>query len=384
MPIWPREASPRRLKQHVHAVPHAWFATCLPGLERLLAGELERLGIEGVSSVAGGVEFTGRLEDMMRAHLQARLPGHLRLRLATFRAPNPAALRDRLESLPWDLWVGPEIGIRIEGGEGAAAAARRVLDDFAATFPGRRDDGSDQVVLVRCREGEWQVSLEASGEPLHKRGYRLETGRAPLRETMAAALLDLVEYRGAGMLVDPMAGSGTIALEAARLACGVPTGLDRGFAFECWPGHREATWQHLRRKAEEAIAASPAVRVVARDVSRRTLQGATANAGRSRVAPAVRFEQVDFLEALPPAPEAGWVVFNPPYGHRLAVAGGASPGMETIARRLVEAWAGWRIGLVTPDPAALVRGGLEIVHQIAVPHGGLEVSLVAARVPDRT
>ncbi len=385
----------RRCKRRAWARQWTMFAACAPGLEPLAAAELAALGAGEVAPLTGGVEFSGRLDLAYACNLWLRTAARLWLRLIDFRVRGWDDLVRQAGRVPWEVFLaaGAPLAVQVElkasnlkhsgrvaevvlqAAAGALAAAGQAPPQPAT--PGR---AGAQRVLVRAQGRRCVLSLDTSGEHLHKRGYRLQPGPAPLREDIAAGLLRHCAYDPALPLLDPMCGAGTIACEAALLARGLAPGLGRQPAMAAWPCHRPATWAHLAMQATQAASPQAGAAIQARDLDPAALATARANAGRAGVAGDICFENSDFFSAAPPR-GPGLVVVNPPYGRRL---GSVRAGRELAARlgrRLREAYGGWPVGVVLyrPEWAGLV--GLEQARTLVTSFGGVTVTLLAGRAP---
>jgi putative N6-adenine-specific DNA methylase len=229
-------------------------------------------------------------------------------------------------------------------------------------------------ILLRGQDDRFMVSIDSSGDLLHRRGWRLEAGRAPLRETLAAGVLALCAYDPAQPLVDPMCGAGTIAIEAAAIAYGIPPGRDRSFAFERWPDHDATGWNKMREGVAR-VAANHAP-IVGLDRDGKAVEIARRNAERASVE--VQFSVAAFGEgAIPPSP--GLVVLNPPYGHRLGDRKHALRLGRAVGQTMRQRFVGWRAGVLCPDPqfvAAVAAGARQkATSTVALRNGGLRILL---------
>ena len=406
----PGEKRPAVAAKRPPAAPRAearaaldWFAVAAPGLEEVVRVEVAALeGVTAVRVVDGGVEFGGPLEVGMRANLWLRVATRVLLRLGAVEAREFAQLRHRARRLPWDRYLDGERPLRVEAVSSRSrlyhtgALAETVALAAADAVPGVKlaagkgeDDAEDGAppaarVLVRGQQDRFVISVDTSGELLHRRGWRLEAGRAPLRETLAAGILALAGHDPAAPFVDPMCGAGTIVLEAAARALGRAPGLGRAFAFEGWPAFEGAAWDRLR---DQAHAAAKAVALPAPvhgyDRDERAVEIARRNAARAGLGDQVVIEQAELGAAAPPAGGPGLVVVNPPYGPRLAArtrGGREAPG---IARALRATFPGWRAGLLVAAPAAPRALGLRVHGRHRLVNGGLRVELLVAELPGR-
>lgn len=393
---------PRRIKQHVHAPVHTWFAPCAPGFEPVVARELADLEAVDIRVEAGGVSFRGKLEVGYRANLWLRAANRVLLRLSEFKAKRPEELFKHAHDLFWEAFLALDVPLRFQitsykswlKHEGLIestlrdAIRRRLgelgLDAAVADLPapGAEEGGENRVqrIMVRVEEDWLTLSLDSSGEHLHRRGYRQATAKAPLRETLAAGLLLTSGYDGRSPLLDPMCGSGTLAIEAALIARRMPPGARRSFLFERWPSFKEATWRHLLKKAEaEALSGVPAP-ILGRDSHGGAIRASEANAERAGVALDLSFEQGDFFQVSPPE-GSGWVVMNPPYGLRVGETTDIRALYRRIGGRLRQAYPGWHFALLVPEARLVEVLGLPHEEPLWIPHGGLKVAIVRGTVP---
>ncbi|MCA1905352.1 MAG: hypothetical protein LDL11_02025 [Desulfarculus sp.] len=405
----------RRVKRQAWAPEHDLFAVTAPGLEPVCAHELLNLGAEEARATPGGVLFRGRLDSLYAANLWLRTAGRVLLRLKDFRVRTWEDLLRQAAAVPWEVWLeaGAQVRVRVslrqsnlrhEGriAEEVFQAASNRLASLGLKPPrliggegreGEEDDGGDQTegpsaggdqpaqtILVRGVDRRASLSLDGSGAHLHRRGYRLAPGPAPLREDLAAALLILCDYTGDQPLLDPFCGAGTLAIEAGLIARRLAPGLARDFAFSDWPSFREPTWRHLRKQAQAAALPAPPQPIHARDVSAPALEACRANARRAGLEGQVEIQRADFFNADPP-PGPGLVVINPPFGHRLGSVRQAADLAKRIGWRLRLAYPGWRVGLVLYRPEWAADLGLAQARTLAAPHGGLKISLLCGEVP---
>jgi putative N6-adenine-specific DNA methylase len=394
-----------------------WFAVAAPGLEEAVAAEVAALpGVTGVARVVGGVAFSGPLETGMSANLTLRVATRVLLRLGEVEARTFPELRRRLRALPWRETLVAASGLRVEaaasrcrlyhtgalaetmtlaigdhlgsvarsaparGGEQPPAQAGRATEAASADGNADTDPDADNAarVFIRGRDDRFTISVDSSGELLHRRGWRVETGQAPLRETLAAGLLWLAGYDPAVPFVDPMCGAGTIALEACARALGVAPGLARSFAFERWPIFDPATWDRLRDQALAAIRSAPPAAVFAFDRDPEAVEITRRNAARAGLLPHLTVEQVALGERRAPE-ERGLLVVNPPYGRRLPGAGIA----RDLRRALHADYAGWRVAMLAPPGRAVQTIGVRSAVSHRLSNGGVRVELAIAELPAR-
>jgi putative N6-adenine-specific DNA methylase len=382
----------KRIKRHVIGREHRCFAAAAPGLEPLCLGELAALGLTGAAT-EGGVEFSGRLEDLYRANLMLRTAGRLLMRIHTFRASTFAALENAAAAVPWELFVLPAAVLRFRVttrhcrlhhtgaiAERLAAAAAEHLSKAPAGQPPADGPPPSQIVFVRGVDDRFTVSLDSSGENLYRRGIKTHGGPAPLRETLAAAALLLAGYAGEESLVDPMCGAGTFALEAALMAAHRPPGAAREFGFMGWPSFRPRRWEFLKNRALGGTRVLETPRIFASDSDPTACERLAASVARHDLAHAVSVACRDFFEFDPQklGTAPGLVTLNPPYGRRLA---GRSPGrMRDLVAVLTERYHGWKVLLLAPHTTRLRHLPFPAqVHRLV--HGGLAIDLICGRIP---
>lgn len=374
-----------------------FFAVAAPGLEALVTAELRALGSEQATPEPGGVEFSGGLESLYRAHLWLRTASRVLVRLGEFHAGSFDELERHARRLPWDRWMrrGEAVRFRVTCqrsrlyhtgavaqrlGEAATLRAGAVIQEGVEV----RDEeaGEGQLVVVRLLENRCTVSADASGALLHRRGYRLATAKAPLRETLAAALLLGAGWDGATPLIDPLCGSGTIAIEAALLARRLAPGRRRHFRFMEWPDFDASLWSALCTEADEQALARAAAPILAFDRDPGAIRATQDNAQRAGVDLDIvcRAQALDALGPLAGPPARGLVATNPPYGERIGNRSSLRRfylEMDTALRR---ACAGWSLALIAPErTTSLLR--IPLTPLVHTKNGGIPVQLLMGQVP---
>ncbi|MBO9539836.1 hypothetical protein J7643_04490 [bacterium] len=398
-PLSPPPASlERRIKRHMHAPAHAWFAPCAPGLEPALAQELSALGADDVQPEAGGVAFKGKLDVGYLANLWLRTANRVLLRVAAFGARRPEDLFRHAVQVPWELLVAGDVPLRFEVTAFESwlkrddlieatlrdAIRKRLseqgLPTQVADLPPGEDAALLQRVQVRVTNDRVTLSLDSSGEHLHRRGYRQVTAKAPLRENLAAGALLLAGYDGTMPLLDPMCGSGTFSIEGALIARKLPPGLHRRFMFEHWPSFRPATWEFIKRKAVDSSLHELPTPIVARDENGGAVRAATANAERADVAQSISISQGDFFKEGAPGDLPGLIAINPPYGVRIGDEASTLALYRRLGNKLKQAYAGWRYVILAPSNDLTDALGLPIRTRVLIPHGGLKITLVFGEI----
>jgi putative N6-adenine-specific DNA methylase len=369
----------------------ACYAVTAPGLESITAAELTGLGITPSGIEPGGVSFTGSLMDLARANLWLRTASRVLLQLGTFHARALGELERKAALLPWTEWLAPGGALHVRASCRKSrlyhqkAVAERIL--AASGFrgePGTGDDDSDapalsQRIIVRLLRDECTVSLDTSGELLHRRGYRLATAKAPLRETLAAGLLLASGWRNDTPLLDPFCGAGTIPIEAALLARRLPPGLTRDFAFRRWPRWDDRTWPALLDAARAAALPRAPAPLLGSDRDAGAIAAARENAARAGVAADIEWRCLA-VSAIEPPRGNGAVVSNPPYGVRIGERRPLKDLYGALGRVARERLAGWDLTLLLPreplERALALRGE----ERFRSSNGGLPVRAVRFRV----
>lgn len=354
------------------------FLVVAPGLETLLADEAREAGFDVAGTIPGGVTLTGGWPDVWRANLTLRGATRVLVRLAGFRAMHLAQLDKRAKKLPWADWLRPDMPVKVE----ATCRQSKIYHDKAAA---QRIEGAVQAagivvsndailtLKVRIEDDFCSVSVDTSGETLHKRGLKLQVNKAPMRETLASLFLRASGYDGSFPVVDPMCGSGTFVIEAAEIAAGLLPGRDRRFAFEALASFDADAWQAMRNRG-----AMQDTNLVfhGSDRDQGAIRMSEANAERAGVGAITRFECKPLSEAAPPDGLTGLVIVNPPYGGRI---GNKKPlyGLyAAFGERMKSAFAGWRVAMITSEPGLAKTTGLQWSDTGPhVDHGGTKVRL---------
>lgn len=349
-----------------------FFVSCAPGIEPLLADECDVLnlsksqetqvdGLPGKGEDAGGILLEGHLVDLYRCNLHLRTASRVSARLGEFNAFSFAELRKKTGRLEWDRFIHPGQALNISVTchksrlYHSDAVAERVLGAINDYFKGLNAGSKPcvqtrqgQLVLVRLVNDLCTISIDSSGELLHKRGYRLETAKAPLRETLAAAMLLASGWDGRAPLIDPFCGSGTIPIEAALLSASIPPGINREFAFMRWSGFKRDLWQDLLTSARSDITtAKSQIRGYDRDTGAITI--AASNAARAGQKDVISFKQQSISD-LAPQEALGWIITNPPYGMRITSGRDLRDLYARFGDILRIKFKGWKAGILISDP----------------------------------
>lgn len=379
----------RRVKRWLLGAPFDCFVQCPAGAESVLAGELSALELgAGATSEVGGVAVRLSPVEVMRANLTLRTATRVLLRLGEFHAGSSEALYDHVRRLPWEAQLGfsSEYALTVSSRLSKLQAGDAVERTFAQAVARRMGEVGLSVRLVesaplgfslRLYNDRCQLSLNTSGDPLHRRGLRRHVGAAPLRESLAAALA-LVGWRGHDVIVDPFCGSGTVLIEASDLAQGLLPGRGRAFAFEHAAWFRPGAWNEARRQAEAARPERREVRVIGIDDDRRALAAARANLQAQEHA-GVELVKADStaLDLERFGADLGLLLSNLPYGVRLGDRVAAGRTVEAFLKRCSTVSRPWDFVFLTQHPE-LFRGrdGVMVKSMTELNNGGLAVTMV--------
>ncbi len=354
------------------------FLACLPGLEPVLADEARALGLPDPVAVPGGVETSGDWPAVWRANLWLRGASRVLVRIGEFRAMHLAQLDKRARKFPWGDFLRADVAIKVDAICARSkiyhkgAAAQRVERAIAETVGAPIDAGATLRLMVRIEDDLVTLSLDTSGEGLHKRGHKLATGKAPLRETMAALFLAQMGYDGTQPVLDPMCGSGTFVIEAAEIAAGLAPGRTRSFAFEQFASFNPSEWKRMRASPSR----KPPLQFFGFDRDDGAIRGARGNAERAGIAGVCRFERQAVSDLMPPEGMApGIVLTNPPYGARIGERKLLFAVYGALGATLKARFSGWRVGIVTPDRGLAQATGLALEPLGPVDHSGTKVWL---------
>lgn len=359
------------------------FAVTAPGLEVFTTVELHNLGILPPSAsqdspimLTGGVEFTGDHTTIYRANLYLRTASRILLRFGEFHAAAFTELRRRTQNLPWIdyLHPGQSVAVRATCHKSrlyhSSAVAREVVKAIEdaigkplvhTKFDEDQPGYTSQLVIVRLVKDICTISIDTSGQLLHRRGYRLGTAKAPLRETLAAGLLLASDWDRCSPLMDPFCGSGTIAIEAAMLAHQIPPGISRNFTFMNWPIYQEDLWSAITANDQQMVYTAPPVPannvIIASDRDAGAIRIARSNAERAGVAQYIEFSQRS-VSAIDPIGK-GWIVTNPPYGVRVRENKDLRNLYAQLGNVMRRKCSGWKFTIMCSD--------LSLLHQLRIP-----------------
>jgi putative N6-adenine-specific DNA methylase len=371
------------------------FAIAAPGLEPLLEDELKELGIKG-TAVPGGVEWNGSESSIAIANLWSRIASRVVVRIGEFSARTFFELERHAKKVEWSKYLGPTTAVQFRVTPKKSklyhtgAIAQRLQEAIArqvkrevAMAGGPDDDEADvnaQIFVVRVERDQFTISADTSGALLHRRGYRQAVAKAPLRETLAAAMLRGAGWDAKSPLVDPMCGSGTIAIEAAMIARKIPPGLERKFAFLDWPGSDVARWNSLVSHARGQIAGRSTPAIAASDRDAGAIEAAQSNAERAGVASDIQFAVQPISAAAPVGKGPGLLITNPPYGERVGDAKAIRNLYAQLGNVARMKFHGWELAMLSANKSLEAQTQLDFDEKFKTSNGGIPVRLVSGLI----
>lgn len=333
-------------------------APCLFGLEGPLKNELSHMGMREVSAENGRVRFSGGEADLARANVRSRFAERILIELGRFGAASFDALFEGVKALPWEAFIPkngafPVKGYSLESALHSVPDCQKIIKKAVSVRLGKKygaawlpEDGETYQIQFSIMKNEACLYLDTSGVGLHKRGYRPAQVAAPIRETLAAALVDMAGYRGRGDFCDPFCGSGTIAIEAALAARGRAPGINRAFSAQKWRVFDKNIWKNAIDEAKSREFHGN-YSIFASDIDGRAVELARENARRAGVGDIITFDVADAAAFSRPT-EGGVIVTNPPYGERLLNAREARELISAFGKS-VKRLPGWDVYIISSN-----------------------------------
>ena len=369
-----------------------FFAPCPRGLEAPLAAELDALGASEITTTDGGAAFTGPIQLAYRANLESRLASRILWRVGHGAYRNENDVYELAKALDWPRWFRVDRTLRVDVAASRSPltslefATLRIKDAVCDRYravggvrPSISKDRPDVRVHAYLTATDASFYLDTSGEPLFKRGYRRETAEAPLRENLAAGLLRLAGWQPGTPLLDPMCGSGTIAIEAAMIALDLAPGLKRTFGFQKLAWYDGPAWQRIKQAAQRRARPPAPLAIWASDDDATAIHQCSENMAAAGLADTIIVERADALTRPPPAP-SGVIVSNPPYGVRLADSGALAAFYPQLGDALKQRYAGWTANLLSGDTRLPKLIGLKASRRTPLFNGNLECRLYEYRL----
>ncbi len=366
-----------------------YFATVARGLETLATQELEQLGASSVEPGFCGAAFTGDLALLYRVNLWARLPFRILMKLDEFRCPDEKELYRGIQKIDWSNYLTPDLTLAVKAtGKSdrlnhthftALQVKNAIVDQQMQQFGERSDvdvETADLRISVHIHRDLCTVSLDSSGSSLHRRGYRPAVGAAPLKESLAAALIQMSGWQPDQMFYDPLCGSGTLPLEASLKALNIAPGLFRErFGFETWRDFDSSLFEELMETAEESQLDELPSPIWGTDGDANMIEQAIANATNCGVLDQVYFSQVDLTEVAAPA-DSGVLFCNPPYGERLGRDRDLGAFYKQLGDILKQRFKGWTAFILSGNKELAKCIGLKSCQRTPVFNGTLPCQLM--------
>lgn len=398
-----------------------YFATSARGIETVTAEELKKLGATGVEVGLGGVYFDGDQALLYKANLWSRTASRILMPLREFAAKTPQMLYDQVRRVHWEEYLNPDVTFAVDStisgmkslGKGAREARQAtrlptddrynrdrapreginhshfaglkikdaIVDRLRTKFGARPNVDTARpdvrITAYFSKEGRCILSLDATGRPLHERGYRLEGARAPLKENLAAAIIELSGWDPKTPFIDPMCGSGTLPLEAALKALDIAPGLFRpDFAFFRWPDFNESLWTQVLEQARARALKKTEAPIVGFDRDRDAIATALSNAKNAGLLKAVHFEKRNIEQLLPSTDQAGTVIINPPYGERLGEVNELKELYKLLGDLFKQRMKGWTGYIFTGNLELAKSVGLQASKRTVLYNGPIECRLL--------
>lgn len=366
-----------------------FFASTAKGMETVLAREIESLGLTVAGEQTGGVAFRGTMEAAYRANLWLRTANRVLMQLKEFDCFSEQDLYDRVRKADWPRYITPSMTLAVDANvrdshithsKYAALKTKDAIVDHMRVKTGSRPNVNpndpDLRVNVHIHRNRCTLSLDTSGESLHKRGYRRSQVEAPLKETLAAALVELTDWDGTTPFIDPMCGSGTIIIEAALKAANIAPGLIRErFGFQRWLNFDKALWARLTDEARALRKSKLDVVIAGYDSSSKAIKAAAANIRAAGLDELITLGIKDISDFTPP-PEPGVIIVNPPYGERLGDTEELAPLYTLIGDVFKQRCSGYTGYVFTGNLELAKRIGLKTARRFVLYNGPIESRLL--------
>jgi putative N6-adenine-specific DNA methylase len=386
----------KRIKRRIIGREHPFFLVCSPGLKTVCTDEMGALGFpeKNLGATPGGIEFNARLTACMELNLNLRSPSRLLMRVAQFKADTFDRLEKKIAAVDWSLYL-PQNALlkfnvtarksRLYHSDAIAQRSEPIIQDRIRSGPalsGPALPASIQTIFIRADQDVFTLSLDSTGDLLHKRGIKQEVNIAPLRETLAFAMLHWAGFSRDDVLVDPMCGSGSFSLEAAMIKARVAPGFFRSFAFESWPGFSPRAYAHMKKQSEALQVRVPENEIFASDMDEGALAAMEKNRAAHDFTRAIDLSRQDFFSLHPSGistGKRGVVMLNPPYGKRLGNDTDTRSFFREIGKKLKSDFKGWRAGIILPSRQSSTALGLKL-RMNPIFHGGLDLFAGIGRV----
>lgn len=365
-----------------------YFAAVSPGLEEPLLRELRTMRVKKLTIDEGGVEFQATSRGFYQVLHNSRIASRIYLRVDDFRARDRQELYRKSRRIDWERLLNPFQPLFIDAtsrrssltgtGEITDVITDGITDHFEKDLKQRnvpkvtyKDPHSIRLV-ARLSTNRCTLSLDAAGQPMHRRGWRAAAGKAPLRENIACALLETLGWKPGLPLLDPMCGAGTFLIEAARYAQKIPPRDWKEYPNQKWENFQSEQWEKVT-SSEELLETAKLDTLFGQDKNAGVLRKAVSNARGAQVEFDIQFERETLENILPPCEQKGFIIANPPYGHRLEREESGKSPERLLTERFADHFEGWTLGLLLPEESWPVHPKLKIEKALSFQNGGLPV-----------
>jgi len=366
-----------------------YFATVARGLEEIAAQELTTLGGENVTPTFTGVQFQGDQKLLYKINLWSRLIFRVLVPIKTFPCHNAKQLYGEVQEINWEKYLSPESTFMVHcTGKNqqlnhthfSALQVKNAIADQQTQSFGKRSnvnlENPDLIINLHIEKTQGILSLDSTGESLHRRGYRPAMGIAPLKETLAAALLTMTDWESNLPLLDPMCGSGTFPIEAGLKALNIAPGCLRNqFAFEQWFDFKRELWEQLKQEAKQQEFSQLSAGIYGYDRDRDVLKQAQTNAKNCNLQQQIHWSQIE-LSAVEPPLDRGIIICNPPYGKRIGDTKALGSLYKQLGDIFKQRFKGWVAYVLSGNKALTKQIGLRTSQRIPVYNGSLPCTLL--------
>jgi len=369
--------------------PYQFYAVVLPGLEPLATQELTSLSAHDIRSEQGGVRFSGTLDTLYRVSLRARCITRVQVRVGKCHAMTWPELQHNVAKMAWERFIpkGAKVSVQASAEHSKLMHTDKIAEHVLAGIKdvlGKRldkENGNEQHVHIHISNNRCDISIDASGERLDRRGYRLATAKAPMRETLAAAMIQWMGWKKDETLLVPMCGSGTLAIEAALSGRKLASNIHHDFPFKDWDVFKDKSWKRILEKTSAMAQEGLPSKIQVSDVHVGALAACKENAERAGVLSDLNVQQQD-MHTLKPSKteEAGLMLCNPPYGLRIEMDG--EQFYRDLGHVLRDSFVGWRVAVMCPDWQHEKALSLPVRRRLRVKHGGLWLDILDVSTND--
>ncbi len=379
----------KRIKKHIIGKNRTFFAATPPNLENICKKEIENIlpDMKDIHIETGGVEFSGKVHDCYFANLKLFVTNKILMRILKFKATNLRQFEKKISTIAWELYLPANLicsvnvttkTSRIYHKGAVSEYILKSIDIRKNTVFFKKTDNiksNCMQIFVRIIDDECTVSLDTSGDLLHKRGIKKHKASAPVRETIASSILAIAGYEPEDPLVDPMCGSGTFAIEAALKQSNIPAGWNRDFAFMDWPCFSEKRWLYIKKKEAEKISLLKPANIFSSDINKERCKEFKGQIKKFTFQSVIKISCMDFFLFSPQqmTNKKGLVVINPPYGHRMGSKTKSRKLFQGIFKKLNMDYQGWKFAVITPKHISVKKDFKFNTHSFT--HGGLTLNL---------